>query len=892
VPHTPYSSMGSDLGDVNNDGLIDFLAADMAASTHAKDQRTVAVMRSVKLDKISSAPQPMQNSLYLNTGTGRCLEAAQLAGVAVTDWTWAPRFEDLDNDGRLDLFVTNGMIRETHNDDITSRKLTAESFAEKIQIERSSPVLSELHLAFRNLGNLHFEDVSAPWGLNRKGVSFGMAFGDIDGDGDLDIAYSNFQGGVTLLRNDGVNGHRVLVSLRGRKSNRYGVGATVRVETATGIQVRQLVLARGILSTSEPVLHFGLGEQTRIAKLTVEWPSGTKQIMADLPADRKVIVTEPDDGVANETAVPASPWFVEVGASHRLAVTARENPIDELVQQRLLPFRQNRRGPALAVGELSGGGHDDIVLGGTPRDPARIFTGGEARALPAAESMLNDGPIAIFDADGDGTNDLLVTKSGTALPAGAPDYRPRLYFSRNNALTPAAADALPDLPISVGAVAVADFDRDGRLDVFLGARVLPGMYPLAPRSALLVNRGGKFEDVTDSVAPLLREAGMVTGAIWSDVDLDGWPDLLLTLEWGKVCCFHNEQGRGFTDWTERAGFGAAGTGWWNGIAAADFNGDGRMDYAVGNVGLNTPYRATAAYPALLFAGDFNGDGGMQLVEAYYEAGELYPRRARRDLGAAIPSVLRRYKRNDFYASATLGEILGDEKLRDAERFAATEFSSGVFLSDANGNYRFTPFPRIAQIAPVQGLVAADLDGDGHPDVCLAQNSYSPIPSVGRFDGGLGQVLRGDGRGGFTAVAVAESGLSIPGDARALVTLDIDGNGAPDLMATRNQGSALVFQNNAGKGRHWLNVRAKGPAGNPAAIGARIVLELSDGARQTVELAAGSGYFSQSAAVATFGWLERSPPRRLSVRWPDGHESVHPVPARSATVMVEPDGTTK
>ena len=263
IPHMPFSSMGSDLGDVNNDGLIDLFVTDMAATTHEQDQRGMAESRSHTAEddrNPDAAPQYERNALYLNTGTGRCLEAAYLAGIAATNWTWSPRFEDLDNDGRLDLFVTNGSHRESTNVDILARQAGADTAAERIRIMRDSPVMAETHLAFRNLGDLQFEDVSAAWGLNQRGVSFGTALGDLSGDGNLDIVYTNFQGGVTILRNDNDTGHRVDVDLRGTVSNRYGVGATVRIESALGVQVRQLVLARGYLSSSEPMVHFGLGD--------------------------------------------------------------------------------------------------------------------------------------------------------------------------------------------------------------------------------------------------------------------------------------------------------------------------------------------------------------------------------------------------------------------------------------------------------------------------------------------------------------------------------------------------------------------------------------------------------------------------------------------------------
>ena len=426
-------------------------------------------------------------------------------------------------------------------------------------------------------------------------------------------------------------------------------------------------------------------------------------------------------------------------------------------------------------------------------------------------------------------------------------------------------------------VAPADFDRDGHIDAFVATRVESGKGPSTTRNTLWARHGDKFDDVTDTLAPALRTVGAVTAALWSDVDGDGWPDLLVAVNWGPVKYFHNNAGRSLDDRTEQAGFAAAGTGWWSALASADFNGDGRPDFVVGNLGLNTQYHASAERPALLFTGDFAGNGSTQSIEGYYEGDRLFPWLTRNELGAMIPAVLRRYPKNDQYARATLGEIVGEERLAAARRRAATEFRSGVFLSQADGTYLFSPLPRLAQIAPITGVVAGDFDGDGKADIYAVQNSSSPHPAVGRFDGGLSQLLRGDGQGHFTPVPAAASGLVVSGETKAVTVLDLDEDGWPDFVVTRIDGSKLAFHNRGLPGRRSLAVHLRGPAGNPGGIGARVAFSLADSTTQTAEIRTNAGCF--------FGYADAQTPRQLQVRWPDGRVTEAAVGPEAKTVTL-------
>lgn len=887
VPHTPHSSMGADFGDLDNNGRPDLLVADMAATTRAKSMRGMARIRAnmeMPATHPGVAPQLMRNAVFLNPDGHRLLEVACLTGLAASDWTWTVRLEDFDNDGRTDVVIANGMVRELHSTDITNRMQQQESMAQRIRIMRATPVLAESNLAFRNDGDLAFTNVSAAWGLDRTGVTFGGVTADFDGDGDLDLAFTHYDAPATLLRNDSPGGHRVTVSLRGTTANRQGVGATITLQTASGLQSRALMPQRGYLSSSEPILHFGLGADDRIERLTVQWGPGRFQTLTDLPADQHYVITEPPAPESTSTAV-AIPTAPPIDAAPRLGlqVAAPEDNSAPFPQATELPFRTDREGPGLAIGDLNGDQIDDVVVGGTTGHPGEIRTSLTARQWVPSNFTLFSGTTATADAqpflvelNGDGHPDLLLPQAGTTRPDGDPAYQPRAFFNDGRGgFDPAPADFLPTLPLSIGAIVAADFDHDGHLDVFLGGRQRPGRYPEPAPSALLLHRGDRLTLAGSgwTVAP-----GLITAALATDVDLDGWPDLVLADEWSTIRYLHNDAGQGFTDRSAGAGFTAAGTGWWSSLATADFNSDGRPDYAVGNNGLNTPYTA----PATLLRGPFGDEGQDRLIEAVTEDGRLYPRRSLSVLTELIPSLKRRFRAHDTYATTPLDDILPADQRAAARTWTATQFASGVFLSQPDGTYAFTALPRFAQLAPTFGLVAVDWNADGHTDLVGVQNRYAVRPETGRFDGGLGFILFGDSTGALR-YQPATSLLHVQHDAKALALIDLQADGVPDLCVTRNDDTSMALLN-PNAATPFLALRLLGPPANPTGLGTRITVVYADGHTVTTAVGAGGSHLAQSTATVFCGYDPASPPRELVFHWPQGTTNTLSWPAQPPPIL--------
>ena len=807
VPYTSFYSMGSDFADINNDGWLDYLSTDMSSTTHYKQKTMMGLMERSQwfLDNLEPRQQ-MRNVLHVNTGAGKFIATEFFAGVDSTDWTWTAMFGDLDNDGLEDIYITNGMERNIQDADLAAKSIKLNKMGaskEKIREQiLNAPRLPEKNLAFRNLGDLRFEPANESWGLGGATVSHGGLLCDLDRDGDLDIITNNMNEPVTLLRNDSGPQHEgILVSLVGKKSNRFGLGARIVAQTAMDKHTRILTSSRGYASGCEPVVHFGLGPSTIIRKLTVFWPSGAEQTLEKLATGRHYRIAEPDNAPAS--APPPKPLstpdptviFNELPASATgLDFTHVENRVDDFAGQPLLPNKLSHFGPALCAGDFNGDGLADVFAGGAAGSAGQLFLrakDGKFLAQPAGAAFADyrhseDIDAVALDADNDGDADLYVVSGGNHADAQSPLYQDRLYLnSGTGEFTLAPAGTLPKMRESGSCVAATDIDRDGDIDLFVGARLIPGNYPMPPVSRLLLNNGGKFTIAT-SAGP--APGGMMTDAIFSDIDSDGWMDLVTCSEWGPVSIWKNTGGT-FSNINSGSGLEAL-SGWWNGISAGDIDGDGDPDFIATNFGLNTKYHASAAQPALLYAADF-GSGRMNVVEAEHTEGKIYPVRGKSCSTDAMPFLQEKFPTFHDFALATIDEIYAPGKNEDTLELKATTLSSILILNMGEGKFATRALPTLAQLSPSFGSVMHDFNGDGHLDVVVGQNFYHPQRETGRMNAGLNVLLKGNGKGDLEAIWPSASGLLTRDDSRNLMVLE--DNERSLLLSAPNNSRLRVFE---------------------------------------------------------------------------------------------------
>lgn len=913
--HTTWFSMGAVQSDFNNDGFFDFVIADMMPRSHYMQKASMASMasRSEELENVDGVNQLMRNTFHINTGTDDFLEGGWMANIAHTEWTWAIRSGDFDNDGLSDLFFCNGIPRQFNHSDlppINHHTLVGKTHWEHY---RDTPQRREQNMAFRNRGEFQFDDTSAEWGLDHVGMSYGASLGDLDGDGRLDLLTSNLDDPLGVYLNRSTEGNRIVLELTGTQSNHRGIGAVVVATTPDGdVQSRQLFPYGGFLDADEPILHFGLGEQGSVASLRIEWPSGQVQEFKDLEANRRYTVTEPEEPVEKrkpiENRPPVNPWFEPSLALKGFRHVEEE--FDDFDRQPLMTLKLSQQGPGQAWGDIDGDGDADLYLGGASGQPGQLFRNetrdgsDEIELVPepapafSLHAAMEDMGAAFLDFDGDGDLDLYVASGSVECEPGDPVLRDRLYRNEGGGrFVEAPQGTLPDLRESASVVAPADFDRDGDLDLFIGSRSIPGDYPAAPRSYLLKNEGNKFVIATGEAAPELEQSGMVCGAVWSDLDDDGWLDLAVTMDWGPIRIFRNAEGR-LSDQTKNAGLtgeGIAGLGWWNGIAARDIDNDGDIDLVASNLGRNTRYQASLDSPELLFYGDFDNTGKRHIVEARFlvENGKqiCYPWATFSDAGFAMPYIQDELQTYHNYASLPLTGIYPIAKLEKSLQLRANLMDSVLLVNDGTGRFEFRSLPALSQISPGFGVVLRDIDLDGHVDCYLVQNHFTPADEVGEMASGLSILLHGTGDpdAPFEAVWPKESGIAIPGDAKSLSAVDLNRDGREDFVIGLNNADPEIYVNKTAShnDHRSLTVRLAGSPGNPQAIGARVTVRAGDLPPQTAEISGGGSYLAQSDSSLVFAVpddLENE--IQLQIRWPDGTSQESRVDSTSRFVTLE------
>ncbi len=871
--HTSANGMGQDVIDINNDGLSDVIELDMNPEDNYRKKMMMnanSYQSYQNSDLYGYQYQYVRNTLQLNQGprmnendsTGDPIfsDVGYFSGIAETDWSWTPLVTDYDNDGFRDIIITNGFPKDVTDHDFVAFRGSSYSVAGKQYTLEQIPQVKIHNYGFHNNGDITFSNETDSWGLATPSFSNGGAYADLDNDGDMDVIINNINDEAFLYENTSSHdskdaNHFLSINLKGDSLNRDGLGTWIELYYLGKQQAYEENPYRGYLSSIQKEPHFGLGNVAEIDSVIIKWPNNKKQVILNVKTDQ---VLKVDIQNANQNyswyrqIIDPGVLLTDITDSLQFQYTHKQKDLIDFNVQKLLPHKFSEYGPALAAGDINGDSLEDIVVGGNSTQGAMIllqqpsgkFIKKILPQLTQTDSTFQsiDMGISLFDADGDGDPDIYIASGGYIAPGNSTTYRDKFYINDGKGNFTLDTTALPQNFGSKSCVRVADFDRDGDLDLFIAGRVDPGKYPRPVSSFIYRNdsKNGiiKFTDVTNTVAKSLNDIGMVCDAVWTDFDNDGWLDLVLAGEWMPIKFLKNDKGR-LKDISVASGINNH-SGWWTSIVPGDFDNDGDIDYIVGNLGLNSFYKASDQYPVKIYAKDFDKNGSYDAIPTIFLPASQtdtfkkeFPVHTRDDITKQIISFRAKYQNYKSYASAPFSEMFSKDEMKDALVLQANDFNNSYIKNDGGGKFTMSALPSSAQYSCMNGMLAEDFDGDGNLDILINGNDYGTEVSVGRYDACNGVFLKGNGKWGFNTEPILKSGWFVPGNGKALIKLT-GPEGKVLIAASQNKGPLKVFS---------LNKNVRTIEMKPMDISAKIIYK--NGKSRIVNIDYGSSFLSQS-----------------------------------------------